>query len=258
MKITEIIEEIGRPVAYYPRLAKVFGIKESILLSQLLYWKGKEYEPKKGIKKTTDEIEKETGLTHKEQRRIKDKLKELNCIDIEYNRLNHSSYYLLNETTINEIYQEHTTKRHLPKGQVAPAQRASGTCPKVRSSIHRLHIDYTKTTKAKQSFANNNNTSLISEIIKLFETINPACKKMYNNISQRSACEFLLKEFGFERIKKIIKTVLPKSNGMDFFPIITTPCKLRDKWSDLEIAIKRHTSKQAEQNKKGKKVIIGL
>ena len=102
------------------------------------------------------------------------------------------------------------------------------------------------------------NSTLISEIIKLFEMINPACKKMYNNTSQRNACVFLLEEFGFERVKKRITTVLPKSNGMDFFPTITTPCKLRDKWSDLEVAIKRHTSKQAEQNKKGKKIIIGL
>ena len=135
MKITEVIEEIGRPVAYYPRLAKVFGIKESILLSQLLYWKGKEYEPKKGIKKTAGEIEKETGLTYKEQIRIKDKLKELNCINIEYDRLNHSSYYLLNETTINEIYQGHIPKGHIPKGKEAPTQREGGTCPKVSSSI---------------------------------------------------------------------------------------------------------------------------
>jgi len=106
---------------------------------------------------------------------------------------------------------------------------------------------------SKTSFADKNST-LISEIIKLFESINPACKKMYGNITQRGACEFLLEEYGFDRVKKIIEAVLPKSNGMEFFPTITTPCKLRDKWADLEFALKKYQGTQ----KKQVKTIIGL
>lgn len=247
MKITEAIKEVGRPVQFYPSLAKVFGIEEAIFIGQLLYWKGKETD-KKGIRKSIGEIESETALSVKQQKRIKKKLQEQGCLRYEYDRTNHKAYYQIFENKIDEIYQGYSPKGLIPKGTKVSSQRDEGIVPKGLSSIHRVHIDY---TNSKTSFANKDST-LISEIIKLFETINPACKKMYGNKTQRGACEFLLKEFTFSRVKKMIETVLPKSNGMEYFPTITTPCHLRDKWASLETAIRRHTSKEkAEQTKKG-------
>ena len=95
-------------------------------------------------------------------------------------------------------------------------------------------------------------STLGAEIIKLFETVNINCKRYYNNTSQREASDFLIKEFGFEKVKKIIKTVLPKIKELEYFPTITTPCHLRDKWASLETAMRRQQSKQtAEQKKRG-------
>lgn len=87
-----------------------------------------------------------------------------------------------------------------------------------------------------------------AEIIKLMETVNPACKKFYNNITQRKACEELLKDYSFEDIEKLI-ALLPKTNTMQFFPIVTTPAQLRDKWAALEAAMRKKKNELQDKPK---------
>lgn len=89
--------------------------------------------------------------------------------------------------------------------------------------------------------------NLIPEIIKLFEAVDPKNKTYYGNKTQRAACQFLLEEYGFEEIRKRIE-VLPTTNGMPFFPNITTPCQLRDKWVTLEAQVKRHKTELQTKN----------
>lgn len=84
----------------------------------------------------------------------------------------------------------------------------------------------------------------ISSLIKSFEKINPASKKFYGNKTQREACQNLIETYGFERVTTVIEKTLPKTNGMEFFPTITTPLQLMDKWSSLESQIKKHQSKK--------------
>ena len=79
----------------------------------------------------------------------------------------------------------------------------------------------------------------IPEVIKLLEAVDPKNKTYYGNKTQRAACEFLLAEYGLEEIKKRTD-VLPKTNTMPYFPNITTPCQLRDKWVTLNNQIERH------------------
>lgn len=79
----------------------------------------------------------------------------------------------------------------------------------------------------------------IPEVIRLFESVDPKNKTYYANKTQRAACLFLLTEYGLEEVQKRIE-VLPKTNGMQFFPNITTPCQLRDKWVQLNGQIERH------------------
>ena len=59
----------------------------------------------------------------------------------------------------------------------------------------------------------------------------------------------LLEMFGFEKVALVVEKTLPKTNTMQFFPTITTPVQLRDKWATLESAIKR---KQGELQAKPK------
>lgn len=92
----------------------------------------------------------------------------------------------------------------------------------------------------------------VNELIKTFESINPSCSKYYGNKTQRKACDSLISNYGFNRVKKVIEVTLPKTNTLPFFPSITTPVQLQEKWSSLESAIRKYQSKQhTEETKKG-------
>jgi hypothetical protein len=79
-------------------------------------------------------------------------------------------------------------------------------------------------------------------LIKAFEGLNPASKKFYGNPTQRKACQFLIDTYGLERVISIVEKTLPKTNGLQYFPTITTPLQLQDKYTSLESAIKRYQS----------------
>lgn len=91
-----------------------------------------------------------------------------------------------------------------------------------------------------------------ADVIKLFESINSACKNYYNRPPQRQASDDLIRDYGFDRVKAIIEKTLPKTNGREFFPTITTPLQLREKWATLESAVRKY---QSEINNKKPKYI---
>jgi hypothetical protein len=84
MRPPDLLKGIGRPVAYYPRLRDIAGSTQAaLLLSQLIYWLGKEAgadgwllkrgrldpeDPAGTIDPSHQSIEFETGLTYKQQK----------------------------------------------------------------------------------------------------------------------------------------------------------------------------------------------
>ena len=86
-----------------------------------------------------------------------------------------------------------------------------------------------------------------AEIIKALEGVDPKNKTYYGNTTQRGACDFLLKEYGLEAVLKRV-SVLSKTNKINYFPTITTPVQLRDKWVQLQDAVER---KRTEKSGKG-------
>ncbi len=91
-----------------------------------------------------------------------------------------------------------------------------------------------------------------AEILKSFEVINLSCKNYYNRPPQRQACDNLIKEYGIERVKTIIEKTLPKTNGLQFFPTITTPIQLLEKWTALESAVRKYQSEKITNKEKYK------
>ena len=62
MKPSEMLRVAGKPIAYYPELAKPLGgVNASILFSHFFYWHDKTRH-ELGIYRTAEEIEIETGL----------------------------------------------------------------------------------------------------------------------------------------------------------------------------------------------------
>lgn len=98
---------------------------------------------------------------------------------------------------------------------------------------------HTKETKEKtKERASQSDAGLIAELILSFEGVNPSFKRWYANTTQRGACDRLIVSHGLEQVKKVL-ALLPKTNGMQFFPTITTPVQLEDKWAQLEAALIR-------------------
>ena len=88
----------------------------------------------------------------------------------------------------------------------------------------------------------------VSEIIKAFEEVDPKNKTFYGNTTQRRACDFLLQEYGLDRVLQVIK-VLPQINQKKLYVgQITTHFELKEKWVKVANALK--------QEKDNKKIIL--
>lgn len=87
------------------------------------------------------------------------------------------------------------------------------------------------------------NSADIVEMISCFKEVNPAFKKWYANKTQRAALGRLLETNGKEKLQKIIK-LLPRSNGMEYMPVITTPLQLEDKIAQLASAWQKIKNKE--------------
>lgn len=149
MKLSEFLEGVGRPVAYYPGLARVLGdMKEAVFVCQMAYWKDKGSDPDGWIYKSSEEIEAETALSYKEQINIRAGLETKNLLESWYERTEHRMYFRVNWDALNTLWDKHMTDGHMPvghvpsdqrededmtDGQVPPDQKADGTLPKVSS-----------------------------------------------------------------------------------------------------------------------------
>jgi len=121
MKPSDFLTDIGRPVAYYPALARALGsVNAAILLCQIIYWVGKEADPDLGVYKTKAELTDETGLSEREQETAAAKLLELGLLTTNYKRLQHRMYYLLHIDALAAFWERHDSCSNRQK-------RGSGT-----------------------------------------------------------------------------------------------------------------------------------
>lgn len=88
------------------------------------------------------------------------------------------------------------------------------------------------------------------DIIEAFGEINPACKKMYGNTSQRAACADLVREYGFERVLFVVQHTLPKTNAVPYMPTILTPHQLFQDWKRLESALHKAKEKARQDRER--------
>ncbi|HGJ5854641.1 hypothetical protein [Arsenophonus nasoniae] len=103
MKSAATLRLIGNPHAYYPNLAKPLGgLTSVILFSQIFYWQDKA-NSELGVYKTRADLEEETGLTHDEQRTAIKKLVSIGVLIVTEKRLEHKTYYRIDEEKLNEI-----------------------------------------------------------------------------------------------------------------------------------------------------------
>ncbi len=112
-----------------------------------------------------------------------------------------------------------------------------------------IRIDQDRIGKEREEQSETSSDS-IPLVIKSFESINPASTRFYGNKTQRKACSDLIETYGLDRVTTVIENTLPKTNGLQYFPTITSPLQLFEKWSSLESAVLKYQSeKQAKTTK---------
>lgn len=122
-------------------------------------------------------------------------------------------------------------------------KRLSSGIPKVDDMATQVRIGKDRLGEVrKEEDTSETSSPDIGILIKSFEKLNPASKKFYGNTTQRSACQHLIDTYGLERVQVVIEKTLPKTNGLQFFPTITTPLQLQDKWVALESAVRKYQS----------------
>jgi len=198
MQLNDILSQLGRPVAYYPKLAEFLGsVTAAIFLCQFAYWSGKE-KNKGEIFKTAEEIKKETGLTIKQQKTARKILKAKGYLKEELRGIPAKIHYVFDWDKISEdwgkfiseeenkeekeeeadISNKEGSNKFGQKGQTSLAKRVKLDWPKGSNYTIDYYIDYTyiyktekqtKTPKSKVSnFIKKGNTTIF---------VCPSCKR---------------------------------------------------------------------------------
>ena len=82
----------------------------------------------------------------------------------------------------------------------------------------------------------------LNEIITLFEKVNPSFERMYSNTTQRQCLERLVKKYGEDKVRGMIK-FLPSLIGKQYAPTITTPYQLEQKLGQLVDYVEKEKGK---------------
>ena len=163
MKPSELLRIIGKPIAYYPQLAKPLGgVNASLLFGHFFYWNDKGCS-ELGVYRTADEIEVETGLSRDEQRTARRKLRERGVLIETEKRIEHRIYYKLDLDRFDEIISQSGSgdfpiaDSDIPNPEVGNSQSGSRDFPIDEVGNSQSYIrteDYQKTTTV--DYYNNN------------------------------------------------------------------------------------------------------
>lgn len=108
VKLTDFLMDIGKPVAYYPKLSAITGgVKETLLLCQLIYWQGKQESRNGWIYKTREELTEETGLSRYEQETARKNLIKKGFLEEKLAGIPARLHYRVNVEAVNEAWNEY-------------------------------------------------------------------------------------------------------------------------------------------------------
>ena len=84
--------------------------------------------------------------------------------------------------------------------------------------------------------------AVVSEMIKMFEPINPSYERLFAVTPQRKAIERMIKKIGKEKLEKTIQAAIG-CFGKAYAPSITTPMQLEQKLGQLVAYWKRENQR---------------
>ncbi|BAY28152.1 hypothetical protein NIES2100_79810 (plasmid) [Calothrix sp. NIES-2100] len=105
MKITELLQDIGAPIAFFPDLVPIAGSHHAaIFLCQLIYWHGKQSNPEGWIYKTQEQWSLETELTDEQQKNARNVLVSRGLIQERHIGLPRRLEYRFQENFFNQLW----------------------------------------------------------------------------------------------------------------------------------------------------------
>lgn len=96
----DLMHILGRPIAFQRPLVRFGGVTGALMLSQLIYWSGKEKSGDGWIYKTQVDLEEETGLTRYEQETARKRLVKLEVLEEKLEGLPARLYFKINFNTL--------------------------------------------------------------------------------------------------------------------------------------------------------------
>ena len=128
MTLSESIKQLGRPIAFYPWIAKLIGIKQGLLICQLLYWTGKEKNERGNgwIYKSVEELEDETCIPERTCLRIRDELVEKGLLEYDHQREKHRIWLRVNCEALDKMADVAPAKMAVGHVKMADATRQNG------------------------------------------------------------------------------------------------------------------------------------
>lgn len=118
MSLSLSLANVGRALAYYPKLSKFFGsINSSIFFTQLHYWQSRN-DDERGVFKSSEEWTEETGLSYREQATARKHLAKLGFLKETHKRLQHRIYFKLDLEAVDAAF-EAWTKAQFPNDENA-------------------------------------------------------------------------------------------------------------------------------------------
>jgi hypothetical protein len=120
--------------------------------------------------------------------------------------------------------------------------------PQASDDNHRRHVvpnkdtHNTKDTHSKEVAPPSGAGKDINELMDKFKTVNPSYQKLFGKPPQRAAMERMLAQHGRDKMEWVLN-ILPKTNRIKYYPIITTPLELEDNFGKLIANLHKDNSK---------------
>jgi hypothetical protein len=165
--LTEALKRLGPVVAFYPSVAKIVGIKEAIMLAQLVYWTPRARNEEGWIYKSAEEMEAETSLTYREQKRVRESLRDQGLIEDRYNREEHLVYFRVIREAVDRLMPgqgayDRSSDGHSTDRRMASDQSSGGTRPKV---VSYKEAEITSETTQRENMSAARSTELLDGIL---------------------------------------------------------------------------------------------
>ncbi len=156
MKLRELVDDPGRPVAFYPKLVPICGSAQAALVAcQLLYWTGKQRDSRGWIQKrttipeeaqdsdpSTQSLAAETGLSYRVLSTARRELRKRGLLEERHNYLEHLVFFRLNFEALKAAWvRYYGTDRKLLPSVIVDAEPAQRDRPE--SPAGNLQIDQT-------------------------------------------------------------------------------------------------------------------